>query len=120
MDILLDEFTHDIVFVNGATLITDNQKTTVSQRLKVKLQTFLGEYFINTSTGVPYYQRIFGKIKSKASVDTIFQQQILSDPGVIEIVSYSSDLSAGRALTVTFTVRTNEGVTDDIVIQVGV
>ena len=120
MDLLLDEDTNDIVFVNGTAQVTDTQLSTVSQRLKVRLQTFLGEYFINNATGVPYYQSIFGKIRSKATVDTIFQKQILEDEGVIEIVSYSSTLStASRLLEVTFTVRTSEGVTQPITINIG-
>lgn len=121
MDILLNEDTHDIVFINGDCPITDGQKTTVAQRLKVRLQTFLGEYFLNTSIGVPYYQRIFGKIKNKSTIDTIFQREILSDEGVIEITSYRSDLDVStRYLEVTFTVRTSEGVTNPITINVGV
>lgn len=121
MDILLDEDTHDIVFVNGGTPITPDQKTTVAQRLKIRLQTFLGEYFMNTNAGIPYYQRIFGKIKNKSTVDAIFQRQILEDPGVIEIVTYSSDLDASdRFLSVNFKVRTSEGITSPITINIGV
>jgi hypothetical protein len=120
MDILLDEFTNDIIYINGQIPVTPNELTTVSQRLKVRLQTFLGEYFINTTSGVPYYQRIFGKVRSKATIDTIFQQQILSDAGVIEITSYESTLdNASRFLDVTFTVRTSEGVTNPITITIG-
>lgn len=121
MDLLLDEDTHDLIFVNGGTPITTDQKTTVAQRLKVRLQTFLGEYFMNVEAGIPYYQRIFGKIKNKSTVDAIFQRQILEDPGVLEIVSYGSDLdNASRFLQVTFRVRTSEGVTSPITINVGV
>lgn len=120
MDILIDEDSNDIVFTNGATPVTDTQKVTVSQRLKIRLQTFLGEYFLNTDAGVPYYQRIFGKVRNKATIDTIFQKQILSDEGVIEITSYSSSIdSASRLLSVEFTVRTNEGVTNPITIEIG-
>lgn len=120
MDILIDEETNDIVFINGQTPVTDNQKLTVSQRLKIRLQTFLGEYFLDTTVGVPYYQRIFGKVRNKSTIDTIFQKQILDDEGVIEIVSYSSSIdSASRLMSVEFTVRTSEGVTNPIVINVG-
>lgn len=121
MDILLDSETHDIVFVNGQAPITDEMRLTVAQRLKVRLQTFLGEYFMNVDAGIPYYQRIFGKIKNKSTVDAIFQRQILDDPDVIEIVSYDSDLdAASRFLSVTFKVRTSEGsITSPITINVG-
>lgn len=121
MDLLLDENTHDLVFVNGECPTTQDQKTKVAQRLKVRLQTFLGEYFINTSIGIPYYQKIFGKVRNKSTVDIIFQTEILADDGVIEIVSYSSDITtSSRLFSITFAVRTSDGVTDDITIGVGV
>ncbi|AGR89492.1 hypothetical protein X832_gp022 [Pseudomonas phage PAK_P5] len=42
MDLLLDENSHDIVFVNGQTPVTQGQVQIVAQRLKIKLWTFLG------------------------------------------------------------------------------
>lgn len=120
MDLLLDEKTHDMVFSNGATPVTTTPQITVAQRLKIRLQTFQGEYFMNLQAGVPYYQRIFGKIKNKSTIDTIFQSEILADEGVIELVDYQSTLdNTLRFLTVTFSVRTSDGITDDISITVG-
>lgn len=121
MDILLDSDLHDVVFVNGACPTTTTIQTGVAQRLKLLLQTFLGEWFLNTEVGVPYFEGVFGKVKSKSSVDLIFQEKILSDPGVIEIVEFNSDLdNARRTYSMTFRVRTSEGVTDDITLQLGV
>jgi len=121
MDMLVDGDVNDVVFKNGQTPVTTDEKTKVAQRLKIKLQTFLGEYFLNTQAGVPYYQRVFGKVRNKSLVDTIFQRQILEDPDVLEILSYSSTLDvADRFLEVTFIVRTSEGPTGEVNIQVGV
>ena len=44
-DILLDEYTHDVVYINGDTPITAEDKTNVAQKLKIKLQTFKSEWF---------------------------------------------------------------------------
>lgn len=113
MDILLDSETHDVVFVNGGAPVTSTEQDNVAQRLKITLQTFLGEWFLDTNVGVPYFESIFGKVVNKGSVDLILQNKILADAGVIEMVSFSSSVdTATRVYSMTFSVRTSEGVTD--------
>lgn len=120
MDILIDKDSNDIVFLNGACPTTATIQIGVAQRLKVTLQTFLGEWFLNTDTGVPYFEAIFGKIKSKGSIDLVLQEKILADPGVIEMVEFESSLdNARRIYSMSFKVRTSEGVTDEISITLG-
>ena len=121
MDILLNPDTHDVEFVNGDCPVTTTIQLGVAQRLKIMLQTFLGEWFLNTDTGIPYFEAIFGKVRSKSSVDLILQEKILSDPGVIEMVEFESELDgARRVYSMRFKVRTSEGVTDDITLTLGV
>lgn len=110
MDILLDPQSHDVIFVNGAAPTTRSQQDVVAQRLKITLQTFLGEWFLNLDTGIPYFQQILTKIRNKSSVDAIFQQAILADEGVIEMLAYSSTLNvASRGFDLSFTVRVADG-----------
>ena len=121
MDLLLDPTTNDLIFVNGQATVTQTQSEIVAQRLKITLYTFLGEWFLDTSIGVPYFQQIFGKIKSKAAIDVIFQNIISADEGVVEIKEFTSTLgTADRGYTMTFKVRVSDDtVTDDITISVG-
>jgi ABC-type dipeptide/oligopeptide/nickel transport system permease component len=106
MDLLLDTTLHDLVFINGAAPVTQLLVDVVTQRLKITLYTFLGEWFLDTDIGVPYFQQIFGKIRTKATVDLIFQQIIADDPDVIEILSFESELSTSdRGYSMTFQVR---------------
>jgi len=65
MDILLSEETHDIVFVNGATPITADVGDSLKQRLKIKLLTFKGEWFLDTNYGTPYSNRFLEKEDQK-------------------------------------------------------
>jgi hypothetical protein len=112
MDILLNPKTHDVVFVNGASLVTKSQQDVVAQRLKITLQTFLGEWFLDLDTGIPYFQQILNKVRSKTTVDAIFQTAIINDPGVIELLSYESELdSARRGFSLSFVVRVANGAT---------
>lgn len=104
MDLLLDT-TGDLVFINGACPVTQHTADVVAQRLRIKLYTFYGEWFLNTAIGVPYIQQIFGKVRSKPTVDLIFQGLISADVGVIEILSFESQITPQRGYTMTFSVR---------------
>lgn len=121
MDILLDEATHDIVFENGATPVTGSIADGLKQRLKIKFLTFKGEWFLNTNYGTPYYQQIFGKGRSKASIDIIFRQLIAEDADVESILSFESSLSSDRTYSLSFSVKSRTGETVEIEeLQVGV
>jgi len=107
-DILLDPETHDTLFINGTTPVTYENRLTVAQRLKIKLLTFRGEYFLNTTEGIPYFQTIFKRGVSKSTIDTIFQEAILSEPDVLEIIEFNSIIDVQtRTYQLSFKVRTN-------------
>jgi hypothetical protein len=119
MDLLLDETTHDLIFINGACPVTTVATQTVAQKLKVHLQTFLGEWFLDEDVGIPYHQKIFGKHSSNQAVDLIFQTKILETAGVLEIIEFDSMLDVGtRRYSLTFVVRTTDGLTDQITLSV--
>lgn len=121
MDFKLDPTSWDIIWRNGPLRkeeTTQPLTETVGQRLKIRLQSFLGEWFINTVYGVPYWQRLLGiKQTSKAAADLIFQQEILKEEGVKEIVSFESTF-VNRKYSLVFKVRVVTGeVSAPIVIQ---
>lgn len=111
----------DIIWRNGPLLKIDTTQPlteTVGQRLKIRLLTFLGEWFMDTTYGVPYFSRLLGvKQTSKAAADLIFQQQILLEPGVKEITSFESTF-VNRKYSLTFQVRVVTGeITAPIIIS---
>jgi len=112
LDFLLDSQTHDIVWNNGPLIkeyTTQPFTQTVGQRLKIRLLTFQNEWFIDTTYGVPFWQRILGiKQTSKSAVDLIFQQKILEEQGVKEIVSFNSTF-VNRKYSLTFQVKVVDG-----------
>jgi hypothetical protein len=110
----------DLVYDNSGATTTANQAGSVAQRLSIKLKTFKGEWFINTDTGIPYYQEIFGKVRNKQTIDAIFQKAILEEPDVLEITEFSSSIDVGRTYSLIFRVRTSlNQLTDNIQINVG-
>ena len=101
----------DAVFINGPLSpagITQEPAEVVAQRLSIRLKTFLGEWFLDVGYGVPYYQQILAKKTTKVAVDRIFQQQILSERGVRELVSFSSTFQ-NRRYEMSFVVRVLDG-----------
>lgn len=109
MDLLLNPDTGDMVYENGGSPVTQLTADVVAQRLRITLYTFLGEWFLDLTVGVPYFQQIFGKLRTKASIDLIFQQIITNDPDVIEILTFESELSRGdRGYSMTFQVRVSD------------
>ena len=111
MDLLLNTQTHDCVWINGPLSvggITSPPTETVGQRLKILLLTWTGEWFWDTTYGIPYWQSILGRKTTKARVDLIFSQKILSDPGVKEITYFKSTFIS-RQYSLTFKVRVVDG-----------
>lgn len=108
MDLLLDWETNDLIFQNGACPVTTTDFNVVGQRLKIRLQTFQGEYNFNTAYGVPYFQRILGKKIRKQDIDNIFQQIILEEDGAREIINFRSTL-INLTYNLNFTIRDDKG-----------
>ena len=120
-DLLLNE-DHDLYFINGETPMTYENKVTLAQRLKIKLLTFQSEWFLDTTIGIPYFQTILTRGVSKITIDSIYQEAILSEPDVIEIVEFNSIIDTEtRSYRLSFKVRTNQNqITDYVDILLGV
>lgn len=93
---------HDFVSDAGAT----------AQRVKTRLQLLYGEWFMDTSRGVPYLQEICVKPADIPMAESIIKRTILETAGVAEIVSFAMGFDAEtRRLSVAARVRT---IYDDI------
>lgn len=106
MDILLNK-SHDLEFSGGDLSLTTNESQSLAQRLRVKLLTFRGEWFLDTNEGIPYFESIFGKNRAKQTIDVIFKRAILAEPEVISIVSFNSTINPNRIYELRFTVRSS-------------
>jgi len=85
----------------------------IDQHLKQRLRMFLGEWFLDNRIGLPYFQHILKKNPDAIVIDSVFKRQILTTPGVLELLSFNLDIDIPtRQLTVEFRARTSEGVID--------
>lgn len=125
MDIKLNDETGDVLLSTTATITTPTFTTTTSenlaQRLKIRLQTFKGEWFLDGTIGIDYFNQIAGKNRSKAAVDAIIQAEILKENEVLQITAYSSVVDkTTRKITIQFTVRTVDGFYSTLTASIGV
>lgn len=107
MDIKLTN-DHDIDIVSNDFTLTQTESESLKQRLIIKLLTFQEEWFLDQTEGIPYYQSILGKNRSKESIDTIFKTAILDTPDVVSLLSFQSSIdNLTRIYTMSFKVQSN-------------
>ena len=99
-DLLLSR---DFGFVDGA--------ERVKQQIKITLQTFLGEWFLDISHGIPYFERVLVKQPNRAEIEAVFRAKIKDVPNVSAVprLSLSVD-SRSRHLYVDGEAETGEGL----------
>ena len=97
----LDISTYDFEFVLDADYI--------SQKLIIVLRTFLGEWFLDISAGIPYFEDILKKNYDPIRVESVLKSAILDVPGVDQITAFDMTLNSPRELVVSFTVTTDFG-----------
>ena len=83
--------------------VTDEAETI--QRLRHKFRLFRGEWFADTSAGVPYREVVWPKTVSRAAKLSMFRQLLSRDPGVAAVLSLSLSVDAGRVGHLAFSVR---------------
>ncbi len=118
IDLYLDPDTNDLVYADGIFQAVSDYKELLRQRLYMQLNTFMGEWFINTDFGMPYRESILIKNITQAEVDAIFITKINEEDLVDEIVSYEGSLDKStRKYSASFTVKvTNETIENPLVV----
>ena len=85
----------------------------VSQAILTRLNLLLGEWWEDTSDGLPLFQSILGisgTTSNKQAADLLIQDRILNTQGVLNIEKYTSAInSKTRQYSITCTVNTIYG-----------
>src|SRR5579872_324842 len=99
----------DYTFGFGSANFLIDSPAMVQQKILTGLKLWRGEWFLDSTAGMPWSQQVLGRNPQQV-YDAAIQRQILSTKGVASIVSYSSSLNpVTRALNVSCTVQTIYG-----------
>lgn len=101
----------DYTFGGGANDFLVNTPDTVAQAVVTRLNLLQGEWFLDTTAGMPWATDVIGKYTSR-TYDAAIRNCILGTDGVTEITAYSSSWDTeARTLSVTATITTIYGTT---------
>lgn len=108
-DLLLDINSHDLTLVGGD-LVLVRDAASIRQEVDIRLNFLLGEWFLDTEAGVPYFQNILVKSPNLAAIRNIFNDEILSVAGIRSVVDLKLDFNrTTRKLLVTWHATTDLG-----------
>lgn len=110
LDLALDAKKHDLIIADGDFIVIDNAER-VAQQIKIQLLTWLGEWFLDTTHGVPYLDYILVKNPNLELIASIFREQIMKVDDVDYVNSLEIDYDAQtRTMTVEYEASTSYGL----------
>lgn len=99
----------DLDFTGDNLTLIDGQEA-IAQDITVNLQLFLGEWFLDTRIGMPYYEKVLGKKPRIPVLKNLFQKALLQINGVESIGDLDIEYTgATRVLSVSFVCVSTEG-----------
>ena len=99
----------DLKFTNNALTIVDGPVET-GQRISQRLNTGLGEWFLDLTVGVPYFERILQKNVNPRTAEDAVKREIILTTGVTRLESFSLLVDPQlRKAKIDFHARSREG-----------
>lgn len=90
----LDPETNDL-FLEANSLAVVTGAEAVGQHVRQRLMTFSGEWFLDTTAGVPWLAQIMGAKYDPALAEAVVKAEILDTDGVVEITGFSVGFDQG-------------------------
>ena len=98
--------------INGNIELVTGQDA-IAQDIRSAIQTIRGEYFLDSSVGIDYFNEILIKNYNPIIIENAFKNAILERPGVVQITSFVFDVNkTNRSATLNFSAQTIEGEID--------
>lgn len=108
-DLAIDLDTKELILHKGDLQLT-YEVDAIAQAALVRLSLFEGEWFLDQTVGVPYYQSILVKSPDLQAIQSIFSSEILKVEGVRNVRNCLVELNrSNRRLTVKWTADTDTG-----------
>lgn len=98
VDLALNHDTHDLATVPASGVTFDLSliagAARVRQQIEVTLLTLLGEWFLDTSWGMPYFDKILIKSPDRTHLEAIVRAKVGDVPGVTAIPTVDIEIDA--------------------------
>jgi len=109
IDLALDTLTHDLLIqTNDLQLVKDSNQ--IDQNTKIRLLFFRGEWFLDTISGLPFYEEILVRNPNLPDIDNIIKAQITDTNDVTELIEYRSNFDTkNRTYTIVFKYKDSFG-----------
>ncbi|AYD65742.1 hypothetical protein DVB37_18835 [Achromobacter sp. B7] len=89
----------------------------IAQQINTTLLAFMGEWFLDTTFGVPYFEDILVKSPDRSGIEAIFRARIREVPGVTQVSAMQLQLERQlRVLRVTYQADTTFGRLERVVL----
>ena len=109
IDIAIDQLTGSLAFRDFDLVLVDDT-VQIQQNLVIRLKFILGEWYLDITQGVPYFEDFFIKNPNQIRIESVLKQEIINTPGVVELLAFDSSYEdTTRKYFVNFTVRTISG-----------
>lgn len=87
---------NDLAFTAGDLELIREAEDVSPQSLRIRLYTFRGEWFLNTTRGIPYLQRLLQKGVSKDFIDAVFTEEASKSYAIASVDSITSEINDRR------------------------
>ena len=107
-DIKLDS-EGDLFIDDDGSLVLVEGDDAIAQHLAVRFRFIFKEWFLDQRIGVPMFEEILIKNPDLSLARALYNELILTTPGIASLETFSLMLSADRKLSITFRAKTTSG-----------
>jgi hypothetical protein len=109
IDFALDPVSNDLVFQKFDFGLVDDTKQ-IMQNLAIRLRFILGEWYLDITQGVPYFEVFFRKAPNQIQIESILKEEIVTTRGILELTGFESQFDQKRRIySVKFSARSISG-----------
>lgn len=96
------ELTRDFAIDTAGRLVLSTGADAVVDRLRTRLAMWLGDWYLDTTRGIDYKNKVLGRSRNGGEISAIIRREILLEPGVDQITAFalSQDSEDRRGFTV--------------------
>ena len=111
---------HDLAIANGDFALCATDKDAIAQAIAMRLKTMSKEWFLDATTGIPYFTEVFGHKRNERFMRQLIASAIETVPGVMRIDEFKTEMRADRTMLVSFIVLLSDRTSIPINESIGV